>query len=79
VLLMWRMTSFMVALLLAFRVNRVYLRWCAALQAFGGIGTAAVTLAQQAVLWVHDPLLQVRPVCPMARKPASLCIPGLAV
>ncbi|KIZ01825.1 hypothetical protein MNEG_6138 [Monoraphidium neglectum] len=58
VLLMWRMTSFMVALLLAFRVNRVYLRWCAALQAFGGIGTAAVTLAQQAVLWVHDPLLQ---------------------
>lgn len=55
---MWRMTSFVLALLMAFRVNRVYLRWASAVQAFGGIGTAAVTLSQQAVIWVKDEALQ---------------------
>ena len=55
---MWRMTSFVLALLMAFRVNRVYLRWASAVQSFGGIGTAAVTLSQQAVLWVRDEALQ---------------------
>ena len=43
----------------AFRVNRVYLRWSGALQAFGSVGTSTVTLAQQAVLWVPDEYLQV--------------------
>ena len=40
-------------------MNRVYLRWSAALQAFGGVGTASVTLAQQAALWVPESRLQV--------------------
>lgn len=61
VLLLWRMTSFVLALLLAFRINKVYMRWQAAVQAFGGVGSAAVTLSQQAALWVADQQLQVGP------------------
>jgi predicted membrane chloride channel (bestrophin family) len=59
VLLLWRMTSFILALLLAFRINKVYMRWQAGVQAFGGVGSAAVTLSQQAAVWVPDPVLQV--------------------
>lgn len=51
---LWRMSSFMLALLLAFRLNRVYLRWAAALQGFSGVGSASLTLAQQALVWVQQ-------------------------
>jgi hypothetical protein len=59
VLLGWRMISFVMSLLLAFRVNRAYDRWWAARHAFKGIGTAAITLSQQAVVWIPDPLVKV--------------------
>lgn len=51
---LWRMSSFMLALLLAFRLNRVYLRWAAGLQGYSGVGSAALTLAQQALVWVQQ-------------------------
>lgn len=53
VVLLWRLSSFMLALLLAFRLNRVYLRWAAAQQGFSGVGSGALALAQQALVWVQ--------------------------
>lgn len=61
VTLAWRLTSFTLALLLTFRVNRSYDRWWTARQAFAGVGNAATSVATMATLWIKDdPALQVR-------------------
>lgn len=57
--LAWRLSSFMLALLLSWRVNRAYERWWAGRQAFAGVGSAALGVAQMATLVVHDAALRV--------------------
>lgn len=52
-----RLSSFAMALLLTLRLNRSYERWWAARQAFGGIGSGAIALAQQAANWIPDEAL----------------------
>lgn len=59
VTLTWRLSTFMLALLLSFRVNRSYDRWWTGRQAFAGVGNAAVSVATMSRLWIADPQLQV--------------------
>ena len=53
------LTSFIVSLLLAYRVGRVYDRWWAACNAFGSTGSGCVGLVRQAYTNIEDPYLQV--------------------
>ncbi|KAF8068206.1 L-ascorbate oxidase [Scenedesmus sp. PABB004] len=50
----WRLISFVMALLLAFRLNRSYDRWWLARQSFGGVAGASMALSQQAIAYVQD-------------------------
>ncbi|KAG1666969.1 hypothetical protein FOA52_004252 [Chlamydomonas sp. UWO 241] len=51
----FRMTSFAMSLLLAFRINRTYDRWREARSSLSGVGTGATTLFLQAATWIDDP------------------------
>ena len=53
----WRLTTFVLALLLGFRVNRVYQRFSVAQQEYGAVGNAAVMVVQDAAVWVRDAAL----------------------
>ena len=53
------LTSFIVSLLLTYRVGRVYDRWWAACNAFGSTGSSCVGLVRQAYTNVDDPFLRV--------------------
>ena len=53
------LTSFIVALLLTYRVGRVYDRWWDACNAFGSVGSGCVGLVRQAYTNVEDPYLRV--------------------
>lgn len=64
----FRLITFLLALLLSFRVNRTYDRWWQARQGFSGVGGAAVALSQQAVQWVQDPAIRVSGSCPKLSK-----------
>ena len=53
------LTSFIVSVLLAYRVGRVYDRWWTACNAFGSTGSGCVGLLRQAYTNIEDPSLQV--------------------
>ena len=55
-----RMSSFLVSLLLAYRVGKVYDRWWAATNAFGMAGSCVVSLVRQTLVHVPDIYLRVR-------------------
>ncbi|KAI8462924.1 MAG: Bestrophin, RFP-TM, chloride channel-domain-containing protein [Monoraphidium minutum] len=55
--LLFRYSSFVLSLLLAFRLNRTYDRWWAARCAFGGIGGGVGNLVRQVATYSDDPLL----------------------
>eukprot|EP00775_Hariotina_reticulata_P013776 gene13776-13897_t len=54
----FRLTTFVMALLMAFRVNRTYDRWWTGRQSFAGVGNAGLTLSMQAMQWVPDPAIR---------------------
>eukprot|EP00775_Hariotina_reticulata_P001996 gene1996-2318_t len=54
----FRLISFVLALLLTFRLNRSYERWWLARLSFGGVASACVTLSMQAVQWIPDAALK---------------------
>ncbi|KAF8055483.1 hypothetical protein HT031_006742 [Scenedesmus sp. PABB004] len=58
VVLVWRLSGFMLALLISFKVNRSYERWWMGRQSFAGVGNAALSVATMATLWVPDPQLR---------------------
>jgi putative membrane protein len=50
----FRLITFVMALLMAFRINRTYDRWWLGRQSFAGVGNAGVALSMQAMQWVPD-------------------------
>eukprot|EP00798_Chlamydomonas_sp_ICE-L_P016396 gene16396-22598_t len=53
----FRVTSFAMSLLLAFKLNRAYDRWKSARAAFGRCCTRSTALFSQAVAYIEDPML----------------------
>lgn len=54
----FRLSSFVVALLLSFRVQRVFDRWWQARNGFAGVGNGVTAIVRQAAVWCgHDPVL----------------------
>lgn len=54
---LFRYSSFVLSLLLAFRLNRTYDRWWQARCSFGAIGSGCVNVVRQVATWTDDPLL----------------------
>lgn len=53
---LFRYSSFVLSLLLAFRANRTYDRWWQARCAWGGIGGGIVNVVRQVATWHDDPV-----------------------
>ncbi|GAX76520.1 hypothetical protein CEUSTIGMA_g3966.t1 [Chlamydomonas eustigma] len=53
----FKLVSFAMSLLLAFRVNRTYERWKEGRSSLAGVGNGATSLYLQAAAWIKDPKL----------------------
>lgn len=54
---LFRYSSFVLSLLLAFRANRTYDRWWQARCAFGGVGGTLTSVVRMVATWKDDPVL----------------------
>ncbi|GFR39627.1 hypothetical protein Agub_g92, partial [Astrephomene gubernaculifera] len=70
----FQLTSFALSLLLVFRTDASYGRWCAAMDAWGTLRTSAADLVRKAAAWVHDPAHLRRLVRWTAAFPACLML-----